>query len=89
MLGELGLHDPLLDQLLEDVEIWGPAVLAVTLCPCRFVLKGDDLSLELLVEQLQLFLFAKDVVVVENHMLPLAILLLLLFLHLLLISQSI
>jgi len=48
--GELGLHDPLLDQLLEDVEIWGLAVLGVTLCPCGFVLNGDNLSLELLIK---------------------------------------
>jgi len=50
----------------------------------RFVLKGNELSLELLVEQLQLFLFAKDVITVKSQLLPLAIWLLLLFLHLLL-----
>ena len=50
VLGKLGLHDLLLDQLLKNEEIWGPAVLSVALCLCGFVLKGDDLSLELLVE---------------------------------------
>ena len=50
VLGKIGIHDPLLDQLLEDMEIWGPADLSVAFCPCRFVLKGDDLSMELLIE---------------------------------------
>jgi len=50
--GVLGHHDPLLDQLLEDVEIWRPAILSIALFPHEFVLKGDDLNLELLVEQL-------------------------------------
>jgi len=50
MLGELGLHDLLLDKFLEDMEIWRPAFLGVTICPYGFVLKGGDLSLELLIE---------------------------------------
>ena len=45
VLGKLGLHDPLLNQLLEDAEIWGCTVLGVTLCSRRPVLKGGDLSL--------------------------------------------
>ena len=83
MLGELGLHDPLLDQLIEDMEIRGPVVLDVTLCLCGVVLKDGDLRLELLIKLLQLFLFAKDVIAVENYLLSLAVRLLL-FLHLLL-----
>ena len=71
--GELGLHDPLLGQLLEDMKIWEPTVLGFALCYCESVLKSDNLSLELWVEQLQLFLFAKNVVVVKNYLLPLAI----------------
>ena len=73
VLGKLGLHYPLLDQLLEDTEIWVYIILGVALVSCGPVLKGGDLSLELLVKQLQFFLFAKDVIVVENHMLLLAI----------------
>jgi len=71
VMGELGLNDQLVDQLIKDVEIWGPA--SVALCPREVVLKGGDLSLELLIEQLQLFLSAKDVVAVENHLLLLAL----------------
>ena len=80
VLGELGLHDPLLDQLIEDMEIWGPVVLGVTLHPCGLVLKDDDLRLELLIKLLQLFQFAKDVITVENYLLSLVVRLLL-FLH--------
>ena len=50
VLGKFGLHDLLLDKFLEDMEIWRPAFLGVTICPYGFVLKGGDLSLELLIE---------------------------------------
>ena len=72
VLGELVLHDPLLDQLIKDMEIRGPVVLGVTLCPCGVILKGGHLSLELLIKLLQLNLLAKDVAV-ENNLLSLAI----------------
>ena len=47
---EAALHDPLLDKLVEGVEIWGHPALGVTFCVHRVVLEGGDLSLELLVE---------------------------------------
>jgi len=33
VLGEPGLHELLLDQLLKNVKIWRPVVLSVILCP--------------------------------------------------------
>ena len=47
---QLGLHDPLLDQLVESVEIRGPVALGVTFYLRRVVLEGCDLGLELLIE---------------------------------------
>ena len=46
--GQLGLHDPLLDQLVESMEIGRPVALGVALSLCRVVLEG--MALELLVE---------------------------------------
>ena len=68
---------------MEDVEIWGPPALRVALCSRGLVLEGSDLDLKLLVEQLQLLLFTEDIVTIEHHLLPPAILLQLLFLYLL------
>jgi len=75
VLRQLGLHDPLLDQFIEGMEIRGPHILSVAFFSRGVVLEGDDLSLELLIELLQFFLFAKDVVIIERHLCPLAILL--------------
>jgi len=50
VLRQFGLHDLLLDQLVEGVETLGSSILKVALCPCGVVLEGDYLSLELLVE---------------------------------------
>ena len=50
---------------------------------CWIVLEGWDLGLKLLVEQSQLLLLPEDILVIEGHLLPHAIGLLLLFLHLL------
>ena len=72
VLRQLGLYDPLLDQLVEGVDIWGPPALGVTFCVHEVILEGGDLSLELLIKQLQ-FLFAEDVVTFERHLLPLLI----------------
>ena len=55
------------------MEIWGPPALWVTFCPRGVVLKGSDLGLEMLVEQLQLLLFTEDVVTIECHLLSLTI----------------
>ena len=52
VLRQLGLHDPLLDQFIEGVEIRGPFVLGVTFCSYRVALEGDDLSLKLLLIKL-------------------------------------
>ena len=46
--------------------------LSVAFCPHRVVLEGNDLSLKLLIELSQFFLFAKDVVTIERHLCPLA-----------------
>jgi len=73
VLRQFGIHDPLLDQFIEGMEIWGPPILGVAFCSRRVVLKGDDLSLKLLIELLQFFLFVKDFVMIENHMLSLMI----------------
>ena len=73
MLRKLGLHDLLLDQLIEDVKILGPTILGIAFHPCGVVLKGGDLGLELLIKLLQLFLFVKDVVMVEDHLLSFTI----------------
>ena len=65
VLRQLGLHHSLLDQFIEGMEVRRPPVLGVAFCSRGVNLKGDDLSLELLIEQLQFFLFAKDVVTID------------------------
>jgi len=55
------------------VDILGPSALDVTFCMHIVVLEGGDLSLELLVEQIQFFLFAENVVTFERHLLSLTI----------------
>jgi len=72
VLRQLGIDNPLLDQFIEGVEIRGSLVLGVAYCSHRVVLEGDDLSLKLLIELLQFFLFTKDVTI-ERHLRPLAI----------------
>jgi len=52
VLRQLGLYDPLLDQLIESLKIWVPPALGVALCVHEVVLEGDNLSLELLGKQL-------------------------------------
>ena len=65
------------------MEIWGPPALSVALCPRGVVLESSDLSLELLVEQLQL-LFSKDIFTFERRLFLLMIRMFMLFLYLLL-----
>ena len=72
MLRQLGLHDLLLDQLVESMATRRPSTLGVALGSHGIVLEGDDLSLELLVERFH-FLFTEDVVTIERHMFSLAI----------------
>ena len=81
VLRQFGLHDLLLDQLVKGVETRVSSVLGVIFSPCVVVLEGCDLSLELLVELLQLFLLMEDVLRFERHLFSLTIGLLLLFLH--------
>jgi len=78
---QLGFSNSLLDQLIKGVKIGNPLSLAPPFV--LVVLEGYNLSLELLVEQSQLLLLLEDDLVVEGHLLPLAIRLHLLFLHLL------
>ena len=80
---QLGLHDPLLDQLVEGMKIGRPVALGIALSLYGVVLEGYDLGLKPLVKQPQLFLFSDDVFAVESHLLPLTIRLQLLFFHLL------
>jgi len=47
----LGLHDPLLDDLIEGKEIRRPVILKLAPSLCLIVLEGCDLGLELLVDQ--------------------------------------
>jgi len=82
MLRQLSLHDLLLDQLVESMETRGSSALGVAFCLSGVVLEGYDLSLELLVELLQLLLVTEDIIAVERHLFSLTIGLLLLFLHL-------
>jgi len=79
----LDLHDPLLDQLIEGKEIRRHVVLELARNLYWIVLEGCDFGLELLVEQSQLLLLLEDIFVIEGHLLPLAIGLLMLFLNLL------
>jgi len=73
VLRQLSLHDPLLYQFIEGVEIRGPPILGVTFFSHGIVLEGNDLSLKLLIELLQFFLFMKNVVTIQRHLRPLAI----------------
>ena len=57
MVRQLGLHDLLLDQLVEDMEIGRPLAFRVVLSLCRVALEGYNLGLELLVKQPQHLLF--------------------------------
>ena len=50
MAQRLGLHDPLLDELVEGKKIGRPVVLELTPSICRIILEGCNLVLELLVE---------------------------------------
>ena len=63
------LHDPLLDQLIED-KIGRSVVLELTPSLCWIVLEGCDLGLELLVEQSQLLLLSEDILAIEGYLLP-------------------
>ena len=47
---QLGFHDPLLDQLIEGMEIGKLVTLGVAVSFCRVFLKGFDLGLQLLVK---------------------------------------
>ena len=73
VLRKLGLYYPLLDQFIKGGEIQGPPILGVAFFLRGVVLQGDDLSLELLIELLQFFLFMKYIVMIECHLCPLAI----------------
>ena len=80
---QLSLHNPLLDQLVEGIKIEKLVALRVALILYWVVLKDCDSCLELLIEQSQQLLLPEDLLAVENHLLPLAIRLRMLFLHLL------
>ena len=83
MVPRLDLHDPLLDQLIEGKEIRRHVVLELAPSLYWIILEGCDFGLELLVGQSQLLLLLEDIFVIEGHLLPLAIGLLMLFLNLL------
>ena len=68
MLRQLSLHDPFLNQFVKGMEIWGSPALGVAFCVHSIILEGSDLSLKLLVEQLQIFLLVEDVVTFECHL---------------------
>ena len=57
----------------QEHENSGTPVLDVAFFSRRVVLEGEDLSLELLIEPLQFFLLAKDIVTIKRHLCPLAI----------------
>ena len=78
---QFGLYNPLLNPLVEGMEIGRLVAFGVALSLCRVVMEGCDSGLELLVKQLQLLLL-DDVFAVESHLLPLTIILQLFF-HLL------
>ena len=68
---------------IRGMETRGSSIPVVVFCPCGVILKGCDLSLELLVELLQLLLFTEDVLTFKHYLFSLTIELLLLFFHLL------
>ena len=70
---QLGLHDLLLDQHVEGMEIRRPIVLRVTLRLCRIVLEGCDLGLKLFVEPPQCLLPTDDILAIESRLLSIAI----------------
>jgi len=70
---QLGLHDLLLDQLIEGMEIGRLVALGVILSLCKVVPESCDLGLEQLAKQPQLFLFPDNVLAIESHPLSLTI----------------
>ena len=51
---------------------WGPHALKA-LYPRGVILEGGDLGVKLLVKQLQLLLFMEDVVMIDRHLISLAV----------------
>ena len=58
----------LLDQFIKSAEVRSLAILGVTLWLRWITLKGCDMGLELLVEQLQLLLLSEDVLAIKSHL---------------------
>ena len=75
---QLGFRDLSLDQLVKGSEVRSPFLLR----RCEVVLEGSDLSLELVLELTQCLLLTDDILAVEKCLLPIAIRLCLLLLHL-------
>jgi len=80
---QLGFRDSSLDQLVKGLEIERYFKLAFRMRRCLVVLEDSNLSLELVIELPQRLLLTDGVLAVEIRLLPIAIRLGLLFLHLL------
>ena len=69
---QLGFRDPLLNQLVEDMEI-EKLVLGIILRLYRVVLESYDLSLELFIEPPQCLMLTNGILTVESCMLLIVI----------------